>query len=223
MKAVIFDMDGTLFDTERLAVEAFDYAGEKIGIGKAGYITKRILGLTIEAARPVWRAEFGDGYREAELMYYKNEFTDRYFEKNGVPEKRGVREILEYLKGAGYKLGVASSTGEERVKKLLALSGIMGSFDDVVCGNMAENSKPAPDIFLLAAERIGALPKECIAVEDGKNGVLSAGRAGYGEIIMVPDLILPDEETKNVLTFEAESLLEACDYIKNKYGNASVT
>ena len=218
MKAVIFDMDGTLFDTERLAILAFDYAGEKTGIGKAGYITMSILGLTVEAARPVWRAEFGDGYREKELIYYKNEFVDNYYKEHGVPEKKGVREILSYLKDAGYKLGIASSTKNEKVKNLLKLSGIYDYFDEIVTGDMVKDSKPAPDIFLLAAEKVGALPSECIAVEDGKYGLRSARVAGYGEVILVPDLLSPDEEMKADASFIADDLLSVRDYIKEKCG-----
>ena len=218
MRAVIFDMDGTLFDTERLAVKAFDYAGEKTGIGRAGYITMSILGLTVEAARPIWRAEFGDGYKEEELLYYKNEFVENYYKEHGVPEKKGVHEILSYLKTAGYKLGVASSTKNEKVVNLLKLAGIYEYFDEVVTGDMVKNSKPAPDIFLLAAERVGALPSECIAVEDGKHGVRSAKTAGYGEVILVPDLLVPDEEMKADATYICDDLLAARDHIKEIYG-----
>ncbi len=215
-RAVVFDMDGTLLDTEMLAAKAFDYAGEKMGIGPAGYINERILGLTVEAARPFWIEEFGDGYDEEKLLYYKREFVEDYIEKNGVPVKKGMHDILYGLKASGYKLAIASSTREATVKSRLTDVGVYDLFDVIVTGDMVKASKPEPDIFALAAKRLGVKPSDAIAVEDGKNGIISAHTAGYGAVIMVPDLWQPTVGIKKIVTKICPDLSEALHYIEKE-------
>ena len=110
MKAVVFDMDGLMFDTERLAILAWDYAGEKMGIGKAGYMVYKTLGVNVAASNEIWRSEFGAKYNEEELWNYTREFNNDFYANNKVPVKKGLYVLLDYLKNNGYKLAVASST-----------------------------------------------------------------------------------------------------------------
>ena len=165
-KAVIFDMDGLMFDTERVCVDAWNYAGEKLGLGKTGYMVLKTLGINANAAREVWFAEFGERYDEQAIRKYSDEFLKEYYAKNKVSVKKGLYELLEYLKMNGYKLAVASSTGQCGVEAHLKDAGVFEYFGAIVCGNMVERSKPEPEIYLKACEMLGEKPCDCYALED---------------------------------------------------------
>ena len=107
---VIFDMDGLMFDTERVFIAAWDYAGEEIGIGKAGYMVYKTLGMNIVASYNVWKEEFGDCYNQDELRKYTKEFLQKYYAENKVPVKKGLYHFLDYLKQNNCKMAVASSS-----------------------------------------------------------------------------------------------------------------
>ena len=202
---VIFDMDGLMFDTERVFIKAWDYAGEKIGIGKAGFMVYKTLGMNIRASYNVWKEEFGDRYNQEELRKYTKEFLKKYYDENAVPIKHGLYVLLNYLKDINCKMIVASSSPRWEVEKHIKSAKIYGYFVDFVCGDMIENSKPAPDIYLKACEILGVAANECYALEDSKNGLLSAYRAGC-KPIMVPDLWQPDEETLQIIAAKYDNL-----------------
>lgn len=202
---VIFDMDGLMFDTERVFINAWDYAGERIGIGKAGFMVYKTLGMNIVASYNVWKEEFGDKYNQEELRKYTKKFLQKYYEENTVPVKKGLYTLLEYLQSINSKMVVASSSPGWEVDKHLKDAGVKEYFIDIVCGDMIENSKPAPDIYLKACKIIGAAPDTCYALEDSKNGLLSAYRAGCRPL-MVPDLWQPDEEVLKIIIGKYEDL-----------------
>ncbi|MDE6873001.1 MAG: HAD-IA family hydrolase [Lachnospiraceae bacterium] len=195
MEAVIFDMDGLMFDTERVFVQAWDYAGEKIGIGKAGYMTLKTLGLNKKESEAVWKRDFGEAYDPEALRAYTKEFLSDYYANNKVPVKKGLYVLLEYLRQKGFRLAVASSSPRWEVERHLKDAGVFGYFGVVVCGDTVERSKPAPDIYLAACRKLGTAPEACYALEDSKNGLLSAHQAGC-VALMVPDLWQPDEEVR---------------------------
>ena len=213
MKAVVFDMDGLMFDTERLFVLAWDYAGEKMGLGKAGYMNVRTLGLNAALCRQVWIHEFGDRFKEEELWKYTKEFFDEYYSKHKVPVKHGLYVLLEYLKKNGYKLAVASSTKRQDVEHHLKDACVFDYFDAVICGDMVSKSKPEPEIYLKACEAIGVAPKEAVALEDSKNGLLAAHRAGM-HAIMVPDTWEADEEVKQILWAMCDDLVKVKELLE---------
>ncbi len=121
---VIFDMDGLMFDTERVFIEAWDYAGEKIGIGKAGHMVYKTLGMNVVTAYEVWRKEYGERYNQEELRKYTKEFLTNYYNENAVPVKPGLYTLLNYLKKENAKLAVASSSPRWEVEKHLKDAGI---------------------------------------------------------------------------------------------------
>lgn len=149
---VIFDMDGLMFDTEKVFIDAWDYAGEQIGIGKAGFMIYKTLGMNIAASYRVWKEEFGDRYNQENLRKYTKEFLQKYYEENTVPVKKGLYTLLDYLQSMDSKMVVASSSPRWEVDKHLKDAGVKKYFVDIVCGDMIENSKPAPDIYLKACE-----------------------------------------------------------------------
>ena len=119
MKTVIFDIDGLMFDTESVFIKAWDYAGEKIGIGKAGYMTMKTLGMSIGMSKDIWISEFGEKYNEQELRKYTKEFLTKYYKANKAPVKKGLYILLEFLKKNNYKLAVASSSPRWEVENHL--------------------------------------------------------------------------------------------------------
>lgn len=202
---IIFDMDGLMFDTEKVFIEAWDYAGEKIGIGKAGYMVYKTLGMNVSVAYNVWKEEFGDRYHQEELRKYTGDFLRKYYNENTVPVKYGLYVLLDYLRDTNCKMVVASSSPRWEVEKHLKNAGVSNYFVDIVCGDMIENSKPAPDIYLKACEILEATPEDCLALEDSKNGLLAAYRAGC-KPIMIPDLWQPDEETLQIIVAKYDDL-----------------
>ncbi|MGN0794406.1 MAG: HAD family hydrolase [Aristaeellaceae bacterium] len=212
MKAFIFDMDGLMFDTERVFMGAWDAVGERMGLGKAGYMVMKTLGMNTEASNQVWRSEFGDDVDTEALWAYSREYMTDYYSKHPVPVKQGLHELLDYLQRKGYLLAVASSTSREKVEANLVRTGVRSYFDVVISGDMVENSKPAPDIYLRAAEELGVKPGCCCALEDSRNGLLSAHKAGM-PVIMVPDLWEPDDEVKQFILGPFESLLAVREWL----------
>lgn len=213
-KFAVFDMDGLMFDTERVFVSAWDYAGEKMGIGKAGYMVGKTLGMNAAASYKVWEKEFGESYDNEELRKFTKEFLGNYYANNKVPVKKGLYVLLEYLEKAGYKMAVASSSPRWEVEKYLKEAEIEKYFEGIVCGDMVEKSKPDPEIYLKACELLGCAPGECFALEDSKNGLLSAYRAGC-KPVMVPDLWQPDEETEKILYAKFEDLEKVKEFLEN--------
>lgn len=214
MSSVIFDMDGLMFDTERICMNAWDYAGEKIGIGKAGYTVLKTLGMNPTATRKVLRSEFGS-YDEVAFQKYAEEFSNDFYAQNKVPVKKGLYSLLAYLKKEDYSLAVASSSPKWQVERNLKDAGLSDYFGVIVSGDMVERSKPEPDIYLKACELLHKNPEECFALEDSKNGLLSAYRAGC-KPIMVPDLWQPDEEIKQILFGKFEDLEQVKEYFSAK-------
>ena len=212
MNAVIFDMDGVLFDTERLAVKCWDEIGIKCGLGKVGYMVFRTLGRTREESVKIFQKEFDNFNNDIFQMHYKK-WLDDYYSEHSVPVKKGVFEILVYLKENGFKTAVASSSGRNSVLHHLNNAKIAEYFDEIICGDMIEKSKPEPDIYLAAAEALGEKPENCFAVEDSKSGLLSAHAAGC-KVVFIPDIYEPDSEAESATDLRFNDLTEFIDYIK---------
>lgn len=192
-KAVIFDMDGVIFDSERCVIECWKVVADKHDIKGIEPVLMKCLGVTYEEGKRIFLEHYGEDFPYDE---WKKERSDLYHERydNGrLPLKPGIRELLIYLKENGYKVGVASSTREAVVSKQLIDAGLIKYFDNLTCGDMLERSKPEPDIYLMACDKLGVKPEEAIAIEDSYNGIRSAYKAGMFPI-MVPDLVEPDDE-----------------------------
>jgi len=214
IKAIVFDMDGLMFDTERLTIQAWDYAGEKLGIGKMGHMVYKTLGMSIESARKVFIEEYGDKVVEEDLSENAKDFLHDYFNEYGIPMKPGLIELLEYLKQNNYKIAVATSSNEEVALSHFKRSNITEYFDVIVCGDMVKNSKPAPDIYLKASELLDVIPSECLALEDSPNGIKSAFSAQL-KPVMIPDLIEPTEEILGILHSNLTNLYEVIQLLNS--------
>jgi len=213
-KVIIFDMDGLMFDTERVFIYAWDYAGEKMGIGKAGYMSLKAMGMSIKESRSLWINEFGDKYNEDELRKHTSDFIRNYYGENKVVVKIGLNELLKYLIENGYRLGIASSSPKWEIEKHLHDSDIFDYFEVIASGDMVTRTKPQPDLYLLVCKLLDVEPKDCIALEDSRNGILSAYNAGL-KPIMIPDLVQPTEEIENLLYGKFSNLLEVIDFLRS--------
>ena len=205
--AVIFDMDGLLIDTEKHLVRCWCQAAQEMGFPMERRHALHIRSLAGKFAAPYLQGELGPEFDYQKVRARRKELVAEILELEGVERKKGALELLKWLKDNGYRTAVATATDEERAEQYLTQIGVRQLLDRVVCATMVENGKPMPDVYLYACEAIGEKPENCVALEDSPNGVLSAYRAGCN-VIMVPDLTPPDEETAPLLSGQAESLLD---------------
>ena len=215
MKSVIFDMDGVLFDTEALCMQAWMEVAAKWGLPDMEKVFPLCIGLNANDSRQVVFDAYGEDFDYPLFREHAGAWFRDYVGKNGIPVKPGVREILEWLKSAGYAVGLASSTKRESVLRHLKHTGLEDYFSVVVGGDMVEHSKPLPDIYLLACERLGVEPGEAYAIEDSPNGIRSAHAAGMCPI-MVPDIIAPDEEMGRLSYIILKNLVEVRDFLQRR-------
>ena len=195
VRAVIFDMDGVIFDSERLVWLEWCAISEKYGLENIWEVYRKCIGVTETRTRELFLEQYG---QDCPYERYKEEVSINFHRKydNGkLPLKEGVREILTYLKEKGYHVGLASSTREAVVRAEITDAGLLPFFDNLTCGDMLKKSKPEPDIYLMACRNLDVSPEEAVAVEDSYNGIRSAYRAGMRPV-MIPDLLSPDEEMK---------------------------
>lgn len=196
IKAVLFDMDGLMVDTESLATEAFIHSAKKQGYDMTKEETLLVLGFTTKSIYEFWENYFkNSGVSGKQLVDDHYKYIENILFTTGPRKMPYIEELLKYLKENNYKVAVASSSNIEHIINNMEKTGLKKYIDEFASGAEVENGKPAPDVFLLAAERLGVKPEECLVLEDSKAGVLAGSSAG-AKVIMVPDMFKPDEECK---------------------------
>lgn len=213
-KAVVFDMDGVIFDSERMILDIWMELGEEHNIQGIEKTMHKCLGVNAAETRQIFLRDYGDDFP---YDIYVKEASRRYHAKadgGELPMKPGVCELLCFLKEKGYIIGLASSTREACVRQELKDAGIIDFFDELICGDMLKKSKPEPDIYLMACDKLGVTPQEAIAIEDSFNGIRSAYAAGMSPV-MVPDIAHPDDEMKKKCFKIFASLLEVKEWLED--------
>lgn len=216
IKYVIFDMDGTLLDTEPLYQRSWVETGDKWGLAgmKEMYIPF-ICGRTIESSKRVLKDHFGEDFDSEkfveERMALYHELT-----RTSLHLKKGAREIIDFLKANNIPIAIGTSTVPEITYTNLKRVGLLDCFDIIVTCAMVKNSKPAPDIFLEVGKRLGVEnAEECLVCEDSYSGIFAAHAAGM-KPVLIPDLLKPTKETDAVAYATVESLLEVIELIKKE-------
>ena len=215
VQAVIFDMDGVIFDSERLVIECWKAIAQKHNIPDIVEICMRVQGNNREETGKRFREKYGSAFP---YEAYKKEVSALFRHLYGggrLPLKPGVVEILEELKREGVPLALASSTRTDIVKLELDEARLLQYFDAVLGGDMAPRSKPEPDIFLAAAEAVGAHPANCYVLEDSFNGIRAAYRAGMHPV-MVPDMQQPTDAIRGLAEVVVENLTDALEYLRKR-------
>ena len=210
--AVVFDMDGVIFDSERAVINCWKIIADKYGIPDIEESCIKCTGTTEKKTREIMLYRYGDDFPYDE---YKKEASRIYHEKyddGRLPVKKGVKDILEYLKSHNKKIALASSTRRQVVVQELKDAGFLDYFDELVCGDMVSRSKPEPDIFLKACEVLGVNPTKSYAIEDSYNGIRAA-YAGKLMPIMVPDILQADDEMKNLADIILPDLNSVIEYL----------
>lgn len=215
ISAVIFDMDGIIFDSERLVIECWKVVAEKYGIENIEDACFECLGINAALTKKLMKKRYGEAFPYDE---YKKEMSAIFHSRAAggkLPQKKGIKELLTFLKENHIPTAVASSTRREVVMRELEEGGLLPYFDRVICGDMVERSKPEPDIFLKACESLTVDATEAYAIEDSYNGIRAASRAGM-KPIMVPDLAEPTEEMEKLACCILPSLFEVMAYLEGK-------
>ena len=213
--AVVFDMDGVIFDSERAVMNCWIELAKKYGIKDIEEPYLACTGPNDAKTREIMLDAYGEDFpydeyaKEASVMYHER------YDGGRLPMKPGVKEILTFLKDNGKKIALASSTRRQTVVNRLRDAGILDYFDKIVTGDMVSRSKPEPDIFLLACEKIEVKPERAYAIEDSYNGIRAAS-AGNLRPIMVPDLLPSNEEMEGMAETVLSNLIDVAEYLGAK-------
>ena len=213
-RAVLFDMDGVIFDSERAVLAVWREIAGKMELSGIDGVFVQCVGVNKQRTREIFCEAYPDLDFDEFDVRVRRLFLSRY-DKGRLPVKPGVREILAGLRERRIPLALASSTRTETVKRELEEAGFLGCFDTVIGGDLVTRSKPDPEIFLTAASRLGAEPADCFVIEDSFNGIRAASAGGFRPI-MVPDMLPPDAEMEEKAELIAADLFEAWDYLQKK-------
>lgn len=212
--AVVFDMDGVIFDTERIVLKAWQVVAAKYNIPDIEKAHLACLGMNQSAACSKFCEIYGEDFPYYE---YKKETRELFFGPfygEYLPMKPGVEELLQYLKKENKRIALASSTRLEIVEKELSDAGLLHYFDVLMCGDMVSKSKPDPEIFVKACQKLQVAVERTYAIEDSYNGIKSAYYGGLNPV-MVPDMLEPTAEIKGYAKHIFHTLLEFMEYLKN--------
>jgi len=207
IRGVVFDLDGTLLDTEKLYLRFWLEAAAQMGYPMQARHVLMIRGMAPAFAGPLLRREVCEDFDYEGVRNLRRRLMDAYTEAYGVEPKPGMLQTLRALRERGMRIGLATATPPERALSHLKKVGAAECFDAVVCASMVARGKPAPDIYEEAVRRLGLLPREAVAVEDAPSGIRSAHAAGLFPV-MVPDQDEPDEEIRALCAAVVPELTE---------------
>lgn len=209
-EAVIFDMDGTLFDTETISMKAWKRVGEKLHLPTSDTFILSLIGRTRKDQQVIFDTYMPKSWPQEEACRLHTLYKKEEKQQNGVPLMGDVKGLLEMVKDKGYRIAMATSASAEDVEFNLHHAGIAPYFEIIVNEEMISQGKPAPDVYLKTAEMLGVQPQKCLVVEDSLNGVRSAYRANTN-VVMIPDKVPPIKEIESMCNY----ILHSLDELKN--------
>lgn len=212
IKAALFDMDGTIFDTERIYTEGWMEGARRYGYPLKEEMLVEFHGRSKEQNGEAFRRLFGADAKYPEVRKIRRDYIEKTLAEKGVPLKPGLLEIFSALRERDIRICIATASLRKRAERLWAETGITDLIDFSVCGDEVTVCKPEPEIFLTAAARCGALPSECLVFEDAANGILAARRAGCHPVL-IPDTEPVTDEVREIAEHIFPSLLHAAEWI----------
>ncbi len=212
IKAVVFDMDGLMFDTEKIGIRTWNILSEELGYPKLFNLIYTCFGTNDNFKRKYFAEVLGEDFPYDYFRKREFEVTGKTLEEEGVPHKPGLVELLQYLKDNNIKRAVATSTPQNPALKHIKNAGVFDYFDVIITGDMTEKGKPEPDIYLKACEELGVDPKDAMGLEDSFNGIRAVFSAGM-KAVMIPDMVQPDDEMMSKCFAIKESLSDVMSLI----------
>ena len=216
-RAIIFDMDGLMIDTERLALKAWRLAGTDFGFPISDKIFINMVGRNRRDSDRTLVEIFGADFPIGAVRNRYRAYIDSWIDEGKLSVKPGLLELLGFLDRISMPKAVATSTEYERAVYKLSLTNLLEHFPIVIAGDQVQKGKPAPDIFLAAALRLEVLPKHCLVLEDSDAGIQAAHDAGMTSV-MIPDMKLPSEKSRAFAHRVFGALGEFHDYLRESLG-----
>lgn len=212
IKAVVFDLDGLMIDSERLVQKTWNIAGEAMGYGQLGEHIYHTLGFNVQKRKAYFQAVYGQDFPFDEFRAKTREAWNTAIAKQHVPAKKGLYHLLDVLKQHDIKMGVATSSSKEYAFGELKDKQIDTYFDAFVFGDMVKEAKPSPEIYLRSCELLQVEPRHAVALEDSKHGIRSAYDAGMMSIF-VPDLVSDSSDIDDIISAKLKDLDEVAQWI----------
>ncbi|MDO5146056.1 MAG: HAD family phosphatase [Eubacteriales bacterium] len=213
LEAVVFDMDGIIFDSERLMTRCWMELDKQYGIPNVEDVCVECLGTNDEETKRIFLHTYGQDFPyeryEQEMMHLYR----KWISEGKLEMKPGVTDILSWLKQQGIKVGLATSSRRVLAVEEIREAGLLSFFDSITCGDEVSRSKPEPDIYQKACQNLGVKPENAFAIEDSYHGV-RAGKSAGMSVIMVPDMKQPDEAISNLADIVLPSLIKAKDFLE---------
>lgn len=213
IRAVLMDMDGTLFDTEHLSTQGWLKAGRQMGYPMTKEQIWSFRGRGRDANCELFRRWFGPDAPYWAVRQVRTDYVEDWIARHGVPLKPGLYEMLEYFKESGLKTCLATGTTREAASGYWAKTKVLEYLDATLCGDEVVHTKPDPEMFLTAAKLVQTPPEECIVLEDSPNGAEAAKRAGC-HLIVIPDETPATPAMEDAADYVADSLYDVVSYMK---------
>lgn len=214
IKAIIFDMDGLMIDSERVTFECYQERLKDMNLTMDEEFYKTLLGKPIKGIYQRFYDVYGNDFPIQNVIQDVHQLMAERFETEGVPVKKGLVELLHYLKDNNYKTIVATSSNRDRVDKILAQAKIIEFFDDSICGDEVTKGKPNPEVFLKSCQKLGVNVDEAIVLEDSEAGIQASYDANI-KVICIPDMKYPEKQYEEKTFKILKDLTEVTAYLKS--------
>ena len=214
IKAIIFDMDGLMIDSERVTFECYQERLKDMNLTMDEEFYKTLLGKPIKGIYQRFYDVYRNDFPIENVIQDVHQLMAERFETEGVPVKKGLVELLHYLKDNNYKTIVATSSNRDRVDKILAQAKITEFFDDSICGDEVTKGKPNPEVFLKSCQKLGVNVDEAIVLEDSEAGIQASYDANI-KVICIPDMKYPEKQYEEKTFKILKDLTEVTAYLKS--------
>ena len=214
IKAIIFDMDGLMIDSERVTFECYQEILKGMNLTMDEEFYKTLLGKPLKGIYQRFYDVYGNDFPIEDVIKDVHALMAKRFETEGVPIKTGLKSLLEYLKENNYKTIVATSSNRDRVDKILAQAKITEFFDDSICGDEVTKGKPNPEVFLKSCQKLGVNVDEAIVLEDSEAGIQASYDAGI-KVICIPDMKYPEKQYEEKTFKILKDLNDVTEYLKS--------